>query len=385
MKKVLIIGGGFGGCTAVHELSKKNGWEITLVNPSEELGGGVRTNFYNTHPHTFGPRHFLTHNNEVFEYLDERLKLRLCKEHQFISYVADDDNFYNYPIHFDDIPRMPEKDLITRELNELEEGFKNANFLLTSGSPSLEKKAKNYEDFWKRSVGTTLYNKFIRDYTNKMWQISDNRTIDDFTWSPKGVAIKKGPREGWDKAISAYPIAYDGYNQFFDEAKSKVDKFIKGYVEKCDTTANLATINGSEEKYDLIINSAPLDDIMEFKHGKLKYIGRRIEFMVLPSEYALPQDVYFAYYTGKEKYTRIVEYKKFTQYKSKNTLISLEYPDLNQGKYYPMPDKENRDLYNKYALECNENFINVGRIALYNYRYDIDDVIEQVLEIVKNI
>ena len=50
-----------------------------------------------------------------------------------------------------------------------------------------------------------------------------------------------------------------------------------------------------------------------------------------------------------------------------------------------MPDKENRDLYNKYALECNENFINVGRIALYNYRYDIDDVIEQVLEIVKNI
>ena len=45
LKKLLIIGGGFGGCTVVHEYSKKENWEITLVEPNAELGGGVRTRF----------------------------------------------------------------------------------------------------------------------------------------------------------------------------------------------------------------------------------------------------------------------------------------------------------------------------------------------------
>ena len=48
--------------------------------------------------------------------------------------------------------------------------------------------------------------------------------------------------------------------------------------------------------------------------------------------------MYFAYYASEEKYTRVTEYKKFTQYKSKDTLISVEVPSLN-GKHYPMPFK----------------------------------------------
>ena len=55
-----------------------------------------------------------------------------------------------------------------------------------------------------------------------MWMIEDNKVISDFSWSPKGVAIKYGAREGWDTAISAYPTEIDGYNRFFDTAKSYV-------------------------------------------------------------------------------------------------------------------------------------------------------------------
>ena len=53
----------------------------------------------------------------------------------------------------------------------------------------------------------------------------------------------------------------------------------------------------------------------------LTYIGRRVEFVILPVEYALPKDVYFAYYTGNEAYTRVVEYKKFSRHKSEHTLL----------------------------------------------------------------
>ena len=65
-KKLLIIGGGFGGCTAARLFGKDGGWDITLIESSNELGGGVRTRFKSGHPYTYGPRHFLTHNEEVY-------------------------------------------------------------------------------------------------------------------------------------------------------------------------------------------------------------------------------------------------------------------------------------------------------------------------------
>ena len=49
-----------------------------------------------------------------------------------------------------------------------------------------------------------------------MWQVDDNKIIDDFAWSPKGVALKEGKREAWDVAISAYPYAKNGYDDYFN-------------------------------------------------------------------------------------------------------------------------------------------------------------------------
>ena len=60
-KKLLIIGGGFAGCCAAHMLQDKN-FDIHIIENSNLLGGGVRTFWYGGHPYTFGPRHFLTEN-----------------------------------------------------------------------------------------------------------------------------------------------------------------------------------------------------------------------------------------------------------------------------------------------------------------------------------
>lgn len=378
MKKALVIGGGFGGCTSVYQLKKK-GWHVTLVNPTRELGGGVRTRFFSGHPVTYGPRHFLTHNQQVYDYLQGHIELRRCQEHKFLSYVNNDCQFYSYPIHEDDIPRMPEASRILEELTSIDPSFRDAQYKLTTGNASTQQRAVDYEDFWQKSIGNTLYEKFIKTYTHKMWMISDNTAIDDFSWSPKGVAIKRGPREGWDTAISAYPTAIDGYNKFFDSASQLVDVFIMGSVKKVDPGTLTVHLPHGAETFDLIINSAPVDDVYNMFHGPLCYIGRHIEYVVLPVEYALPPSVYFTYYTGQEPYTRVVEYKKFTRYMSPYTVISLEYPSSSSGKYYPLPVPDQRDLHRAYESLNHSMFFNIGRIAKYNYRYDIDDVIEQVL------
>ena len=384
LKKALIVGGGIGGCVAAIELQKK-GWDTTLVDSAPELGAGLRTRYIGGHPYTYGPRHFLTHNEEIYQYLNNLVPLRLCAEHQFLSYIEQDNSFYNYPIHYDDIAKMPESSQINAELNNLESAYRDNEYKLTQGDESDLIKAKNYKDFWLKSVGPVLYNKFISGYTKKMWRVEDESVIDDFTWSPKGVAIKKGPRTGWDTAISAYPSERNGYNRIFDIAKGALSEcLLSTRLEEIDPISKLARINGEARRYDLVINSAPLDSIFGFCHGKLDFIGRDIQYIVLPIEFALPKDVYFTYYCGSEKYTRVTEYKKFTRHHSDQTLISIETPSEN-GRYYPLPIAPQRALAKKYIDMLGDNFITIGRLGLYNYRYDIDDVIEQALTAIKNL
>ena len=143
-------------------------------------------------------------------------------------------------------------------------------------------------------------------------------------------------------------------------------------------------MNDQWNKYDIIINTTPIDHLLDYTFGKLKYIGRDITFLILPVEFALPKDVYFSYYCGNEKYTRVVEYKKFSQHKSPNTLISLEYPS-DKGRLYPMPTKPERERAKKYFDLVGDNFYSIGRIGAFNYRYDIDDAIEQVIKLTKNL
>jgi UDP-galactopyranose mutase len=385
MKKAAVIGGGIGGCVAAIEL-RSRGWSVDLFEASGSLGAGLKTHYVAGHPSTFGPRHFLTHKESTFQYMNALVPLRSCKEHQFISFVEEDSSFYNYPIHIDDVDSMPNSELIHQEIESLDSAYRDRKFLLTTGTSYLpsEKPPLDYKEFWLRSIGPTLYDKFISKYTKKMWQVEDESIISDFTWSPKGSAIKRGAREGWDTAFSAYPKELTGYDPVFSLAMNSANVIFHTRVDDIDISKRSLKIKNEVKNYDLIINSVPIDSVMGYRYGPLKYIGRDLIYFVLPIEFALPENVYFAYYCGSEKYTRIVEYKKFTGYKSPNTLLSLEFPS-NNGKYYPLPIAEQQKIAAKYLEDLSNNVFSVGRLGRYNYRYDIDDAIEQVLEIMQGL
>ena len=119
MKKALIIGGGFAGCAAAHQLELLGGWEVTIIEKAPFLGAGVRTSWYGGHPYTFGPRHFLTPYREVYEYLNNIIPLRKCAEHEFLTYVESDDDFYAYPINMTDVRNMPDYNVIENEMDEI--------------------------------------------------------------------------------------------------------------------------------------------------------------------------------------------------------------------------------------------------------------------------
>ncbi|MDC1003218.1 UDP-galactopyranose mutase [Candidatus Pelagibacter sp.] len=366
MKNVLIIGGGFSGCSSAEIISRIPNTKITVIEKGMTLGAGVRTHFNGGHPFTFGPRHFLTTKIEAYDYLKKFLKLRNVNYHKFISYVRQDDNFYNYPLNVKDIEKMPDKKIIKSEIK----AAKNV------GS------SKNLEEFWVRSVGKTLFNKTINEYNKKMWQVDSCKEIDSFKWSPKGYTIKKGKEAAYDDRISMYPTEKNGYNSYFDlipKIKNVKVKF-KSELNSVNFKKKIATINGKKIKFDILINTIAPDTLFNYKFGKLKFIGRDLHTFVLPGKFAFPKNVFFVYFPNTEKFTRLVEYKKFTRHKSNNTLIGMELPSSN-GRYYPVPFKKEQIKAQKYFKLFPEWTYSIGRAGTYRYEVDIDDCILQSLEI----
>ena len=363
MKRALVIGGGFAGCAAAHQLLLLD-WDVTIVESAPFLGAGVRTMWLGGHPYTFGPRHFLTKSEAVWNYLHEIVPLRhFGGEHEFWTYVESDSQFYSFPIHQDDIPRMPEADQITKELT------------VTGDVES----SQNFEEFWIRSVGPTLYKKMVDGYTRKMWRIDDNKSLDTFTWSPKGTALKQGPRAAWDSALSGYPVDLSGYDDYFMHATIGA-RVIVNTTAAFDLTNKRAQIAGHWHDFDIIVCTASPDDIFRHALGRLPYVGRDFHPFVLPIEHAFPGDVSFLYYAGPEKFTRLVEYKKFTGHKSPHTLIGMEIPSSN-GRHYPMPMKKFQQLAARYHAQMPEGVFAMGRLGSYRYSLDMGACVDQAFEL----
>lgn len=366
MKKILVIGGGFAGCAATHQLNLMGGWDVTLVEAASFLGAGVRTFRYGGHPYTFGPRHFLTPKQKLFDYLNALVPLRRCEDHEFITYVERDNAFYNFPIHKDDVLRMPDRNKIEDEFSRLS-GVTNA---------------KNLEEYWIGSVGPTLYDKFIDQYSKKMWMMEDNKKIDTFSWSAKGVALKEGPRAAWDTAISAYPYSLDGYNKYFDIATAGATILLDTKIESYDISNLTVVIRGEKRKFDLIVNTISPDELFNKCYGELAYVGRDFFKIVFPTEHVFPENVYFLYYANSEPFTRLVEYKKFSRYESPTTLVGMEIPSRN-GKFYPVPILTEFTRAERYFQEMPDGVFSLGRNGSYRYGIDIDNCIEQAMILVE--
>ena len=80
-----------------------------------------------------------------------------------------------------------------------------------------------------------------------MWQVRNNNEIDDFCWSPKGTSLKTRSRAAWDTAISAYPLAVDGYNQFFDIACEGINLRLETAIQELDLDNKSVIINGKKK------------------------------------------------------------------------------------------------------------------------------------------
>lgn len=362
-KKAVILGGGFSGCVWAHMLGNL-GWQVELFERDPYLGGGCRTHWHGGHPYTLGPRHLFTAHKRSFDFFEERLPQRRLA-HYLLTYVERDNEFYSYPMHEDDIERMPDKETIHQEL---------------SNRPPLDQ-AKNFEEYWLASVGPTLYEKFVKSYSKKMWQIESNTQITDFKFDGKGIQLRKGTHEVSPHLYISYPHDPAGWNKFFDETTLQtpnVNIHLNTTISEIDGDKARVKVDGQWIEGDILVSSFSPDFLFQKRYGELQYIGREFMKLVLPIEHAIPDPTFFLHYANDEPFTRVVEYKKLTQHKAPNTLLGIEIPST-KNKLYPYPVKEQQDLAQKYFDDMPDNLISVGRMGNYRY-FDIGMIINEAYE-----
>ena len=368
MKNVLILGGGFAGCTSALLLKKKN-FDVTLIEAGTNPGGGVWTNFYADHPYTFGPRIFFSKNDEVIKLLTSIIGMRQFNTIS-MSFVESDSNLYNYPIQFDDINKMPDSKEINHQLNEI----KNSKIV-----------TDNFEDYWISAIGNNLYQKFVNNYSKKMWGIESNKQlIANFEWVNRGTPIRNNDNRLYQDQYQGYPNPLDGYNSFFEHCLQDV-QFIKNTrVLNFDYEKRLINLSNNESiSADIIINTIHVDSLFNDLYGKLKYCGRNFIPVWLPTEYALPKELTWIHYTSNEPHTRVTEFKKITNYKSSSTLLGIEIPSDN-GRYYPVQTEPEIKKFQQYKELFPKNFFSIGRMGKFIYQ-GIPDAIEDAINISKSI
>lgn len=369
MKTALILGAGPAGCAAAHQIRLQlPDWKVILIEKAPFIGAGARTVTYAGHPYTFGPRHFLTKKQHVWDYMDKYCPLRSCTDHEFKTFIPSDSEFFNFPIHIDDIDKMKDSEQIKVELD-----------FIKNNPPE---KPNNLQEFWIDTIGPSLYKKFIGPYNEKMWQ-TDPGNLDTFNWSHKGSMIKTGDRKAWDGALSGYPTALDGYNKWFDVCVEGCQVILNEAILRVDDKRVFVT-PGEYYEGDVIVNTLPVDTLYGSRYGALPYIGRDFYKFILPIEFALPDHVYFTYEGGAEPWTRITEYKKFTGYLSKHTLLSIEIPS-NNGRHYPIPTKAAQAVARCYIDLMPKGLYTIGRHGAYRYAVDIAVCIEMALSVVDRI
>lgn len=343
-KRILVLGGGVAGASIAYYLTEK-GYEVTVIEKNRTIGGLARTCYYAGHPYEFGPHIWfwpggkeapinativkLT-NDELF-YIDRRL----------FTYVEADRRKYRYPVHYADVASMPERDLIQRELRENRDAQLK---LIEERLPEIGN--CKFAEYFTAAIGATLYNKFMANYTWKMWNIPGNELETSMVWADRFQSEKGAPTatkvSGYDplkfddhtlgKGIKFQVYPKRGWNAVWDAMVARAMVVRDRIVGIQDEYRKPYVLLASGEKhffsdYHTVFSSIEIDRL--WGEDTLPYTGRMMIPLLIPGlAHAFPEGAESLHYSSCEFQTRVTEMKVITRHESPDTLILIEVPVL---------------------------------------------------------
>lgn len=365
----LIVGAGLFGATFAHE-AKKAGKSVLVIDKREHIAGNVYTEeIEEIQVHKYGAHIFHTNNKRVWDYVNQFVEFNRFTNSPVANYKGE---LYSLPFNMYTFNKM--WGVVTPEeaYAKIEEQKKAAGIT----------EPKNLEEQAISLVGTDIYEKLIKGYTEKQWGRPCNEL-------PSFI-------------IKRLPVRFTFDNNYFNALYQGIPvggytELVKNMLSGCEIQSGVDYLERKEEydqMADTIVYTGAIDAYFDYKLGALEYRSVRFETEVLDKpNYQGNAAVNFT--DSETPYTRIIEHKWFEFGKNKDgqdipkTVISREYSaEWKKGDepYYPINDEKNGALYQEYKklADKEEKVIFGGRLAEYKY-YDMDAVIDSALQLVDKI
>ncbi len=362
MYNYLIVGSGLFGSVFAHE-TKKHGKTVLVIERRNHTGGNIYCEEKEgINIHKYGAHIFHTDYKEVWEYVNQFVEFNNYVNSPVANYKEE---LYNLPFNMNTFSKMWGVVTPAEAAAKIAEQRK-----AITGEP------KNLEEQAISLIGTDVYTKLIKGYTEKQWGRS-------CTELPAFI-------------IQRLPVRYTFDNNYFNDRYQGIpvggyNKLINALLEGIEVRLGVDYNLQREEYIDVaetVVYTGPIDAYFNYSLGQLEYRGLRFETERLEEENH--QGVAVMNFTEREvPYTRSIEHKHFEFGKQPVTYVTKEYPaDWKPGEeaYYPVNNERNQKLYAQYAelAKKEEKVIFGGRLAEYKY-YDMDDVIKSALDYAQRI
>ena len=359
----LVVGAGLYGAVFAQK-AKEAGKSVLVIDKRDNIAGNVYTKeMEGIHVHIYGAHIFHTNNKEVWDYITRFAEFNRFTNSPVANYKGE---LYSLPFNMYTFNKM--WGVITPEeaAAKIEEQKKAAGI---TDPQNLEEQAISL-------VGTDIYEKLVKGYTEKQW----------------GRPCHELPAF----IIKRLPVRLTFDNNYFNALYQGIPvggytKMVANLLEGIEVRLGVDYLENKEELdalADKVVYTGAIDAYFDYKLGALEYRSVRFETEVLDKP-NFQGNAAVNYTDSESPYTRIIEHKWFEFGKDAEgndlpkTVISREYSSewkLGDEPYYPVNDEKNGALYAQYKelAEKEEGIIFGGRLGEYKY-YDMDAVIASAL------
>ena len=357
MYDYLIVGAGLFGSVFAREATDK-GKKVLVIDKRPHIAGNVYTKeVEGINVHEYGAHIFHTNNREVWDYVNKFIEFNRFTNSPVANYKGE---LFSLPFNMYTFNKM--WGVVTPQEAEakIEEQKKAAGIT----------EPKNLEEQAISLVGTDIYEKLIKGYTEKQWGRPCNEL-------PAFI-------------IKRLPVRYTFDNNYFNALYQGIPmggytKMVDNMLEGIEVRTGVDYFENKEEldaQADKIIYTGPIDAYYDFKLGTLEYRSVRFETEVLDTP-NFQGNAAVNYTDAETPWTRIIEHKFFEFGDQPKTVISREFSSEwkpGDEPYYPVNDEKNGKLYEEYKklADAEDKVIFGGRLGEYKY-YDMDKVIESAL------
>ena len=355
---VLIVGAGLYGATAAQRLREK-GKRVLVLEKRHHVGGNVYTEeIEGIQVHRFGAHIFHTNDKRVWDYVNRFAEFNRYTNSPVANFRGE---LFSLPFNMYTFNKM--WGVVTPQEAEAKIAEQRAAAGISE--------PKNLEEQAISLVGTDIYEKLVKGYTEKQW----------------GRPCAELPAF----IIRRLPVRFTFDNNYFNARfqgipvggyTAMVEKMLEGVEVKLGVDY-LAEKSAWDRMAKTVVYTGPIDRYFAYRFGPLQYRSIRFETEVLD----IPnyQGNAVVNYTDRETpYTRVIEHKHFEFGTQPKTVISREYSSEWQPgdePYYPVNDEKNNAHYEQYRTLANRelNMWFGGRLGEYKY-YDMDAVIAAALD-----